>query len=614
MLLGKLRREFLRPIKKRLARTFATRSELEHLLSTLNQQLVQADRRIDAIGQRLVQAEQNVSATGLNVTQLAGDVSAASLNVTQLAEALHRLDTSEQFSRQALHNIATSLFGGFETVSKGESSVGVVIPSCDRPEALRRALTSVARQSRKPEVVVVVNDGREEIGGILNEFTDRLTISALTTNRPYSGSSAARNLALDALDTTLVAFLDDDNVMWPLWIERAAAFLEADPKIDILYGVQLRDEEFSNTEKNWFLVPFDLEKLKRGNFIDINQIMHRSSAVRFDPNLKRLVDWDYVLRLTGSESSNIVPVNAISSLYSSSAFDRISVPHWPPDLGLNIARREGAGVTHLPHGSRVCSCCGFAGEFRPGPRRRPVASCPRCGSLERHRFLQLVGPLLRNFWVPETRFPACATMIEVAPSPATASFRGLFGVVTTVDPYPDADGRSVDVAASLTDLPMPSDYADVLVALHVLEHIREDRQAMSEMARVLAPNGVAILQVPMSGSSTTDEEVLDTPEERAARYGQADHVRLYGNDFYQRLGRSGLTSVALSPRETMLPESIVKYGLLPDEPLVFAVRSDVLRATASLEVFASSLRKGRSVVTLDEVETVQALPPALQAT
>jgi SAM-dependent methyltransferase len=203
---------------------------------------------------------------------------------------------------------------------------------------------------------------------------------------------------------------------------------------------------------------------------------------------------------------------------------------------------------------------------------------------------------LRHFWLPQTRSRARATMIEVAPSGATAPFRDLFGVVTTVDRYPDADGRNVNVVASLTDLPILSDNADVILALHVLEHISDDRKAMSEIARVIAPTGLAILQVPLSGRATTDEEVLGTPAERSARYGQGDHVRLYGNDFFVRLKESGLASVAVSPRDSMLPESIVKYGLLPDEPLIFAVRSNYTRAEARVGVFASLLRKGSSVV------------------
>ena len=508
------------------------------------------------------------------------------------AQALRDLRADERFNRQALHDIASILFGGPETFDHaGQDAVGLVIPTCDRPQSLRRALASVAAQSRRPDKVIVVNDGQERIENIVEEFSGRLAISVLRTEHPYSGPSVARNLALDMLDTPLVAFLDDDNLMWPRWMERATAFLKSDPKIDIIYGVQLRDAEFSKTTKNWFLVPFDFEELKQGNYIDLNQLMHRRSATRFDPALKRLIDWDYVLRLIDSWPDRIVPVDAISSLYLASGFDRISVALWPPDLDSGIAEREGAAGAPLPVGACVCSCCNFTGQFLPGPDGRPSAGCPQCGSLERHRFLQLMGPLLRGRWVPETRPFERAALVEVAPSFATLPFRRLFGNSKTVDADPHADGRVVDIVASLTDLPFPGDYADVLLALHVLEHIPDDRKAMAEIARVLAPTGVAVLQVPLSDRDTTDEAVLDTPEERVARYGQADHVRLYGNDFFARLNEAGLTCAAVSPRESMSSGSMERYGLLPDQALVFAVRFDAPRAKECLEYFVSSLTR-----------------------
>jgi SAM-dependent methyltransferase len=648
------RRALFRPVRKRFARTFATRADTEGLTLILAEQsraIERFEQRVGEIGRQIETLAQRLQETNLEIrpqietlsqrvetmgqyieTQgqhidrdvgpqigqitaildgLTGSIARADSEIRRgvteraaLGLAISRLETGEQFDRQAIHDIASRLFGGRDRVNEGETSVGIVIPTCDRPDGLRRALHSIAAQSRKPNTVIVVNDGRADISSVVEEFSGRLPISAIKTAVPYSGSSAARNLALDALDTALIAFLDDDNLMWPRWIERAAAFLEADPKIDILYGAQLRDAELSATRKSWFFVPFDFEALQKGNFIDLNQIVHRSSNIRFDQALRRLVDWDYVLRLIGSDPRRIVPVDAVSSIYSTSAADRITLAYWPPDLGQNIVRRQSKGNA-LSHNMRTCSGCGFVGEFSPGPRQRPDAGCPRCGSLERHRFLQLLGPLLRDFWLPQTRPPALARMIEVAPSVATAPFRNLFGSSTTVDSDPEADGRVVDLVASLTALPTPSEFADVLLALHVLEHIPDDRKAMSEIARVLAPTGLAILQVPMSRQDATDEEIVNTPEERLVRYGQPDHVRLYGKDFYARLSECGLTSVAVSPRESMAPESIAKYGLLPDEPLVFAVRSDASRAKTRLGIFASSLRKGSAIVRLEDHGTAQ---------
>ncbi len=114
---------------------------------------------------------------------------------------------------------------------------------------------------------------------------------------------------------------------------------------------------------------------------------------------------------------------------------------------------------------------------------------------------------------------------------------------------------------------------DALVALHVLEHIEDDRSAMAEIRRVLTGRGVAILQVLLS-SRATDEE----PKERGAR---ADHVRLYGADFFDRLSAAGLRWIKVSPRACMADFSVTKYRLAPDDALVFAVRDDFRQAAKS---------------------------------
>lgn len=123
------------------------------------------------------------------------------------------------------------------------------------------------------------------------------------------------------------------------------------------------------------------------------------------------------------------------------------------------------------------------------------------------------------------------------------------------DPYLEAQGRrlpwqylSIDIepgaamrAMDLTHLDLPDEDRDLLICYHVLEHIPDDRAAMREIRRVLRPTGQALLQVPLSGEET-DEELRDAPPDvRAERYGQPDHVRLYGRaDFVARLKACGL--------------------------------------------------------------------------
>jgi SAM-dependent methyltransferase len=319
--------------------------------------------------------------------------------------------------------------------------------------------------------------------------------------------------------------------------------------------------------------------------------------VRFAPDLRRLVDWDYILQLVSLAPEKVACVDAISSVYSTQNENRISVNYWPPDLDQLLAARGSVAQSILPSDVHVCSCCGYTGRFFSGPNGRPNAGCPQCGSLERHRFLLLLSMALRSYWVPETRRQDSSCLIEIAPSHATQKLRSLFGHDITVDAFPDADKRSVSLIASLTDLPLPSASADMLVALHVLEHIPDDKKAMAEIARVLTTAGVSILQVPMSACEATDEEIIEDPEVRKIRYGQADHVRFYGKDFYARLKACGLYSLAISPKESMLPESIAKYALAPDEVLVFVVRNDTPDAKAALDRFGRSLKKGAMIKT-----------------
>lgn len=628
-------RHLLRPVTRPLlalfAKYFIPRSEYEDMFARVHLQILQAES--DATtrsAQRMTEAtslleetlgakvqdearksaqltddlrrllEERFSLLGARTTEL--DTRATELKArtseldtraTELKMRAEELERGAALDRQALHDLAHDTVSHRDEIVGQLGTVGVIIPTCDRPAALERALSSIASQTRKPDVVFVVNDGKEDVHAILDRFSQRLKITALKTPAPHSGSSAARNIALDALQTSLVAFLDDDNLMWSRWIERATEFLERDPLVDLVYGAQLRDVEESTVSKQWFLAPFDFERLKKGNFIDINQVMHRTTDLRFKSDLKRMVDWDYLLRLIGDSPERVVAVQAISSVYSAKGQDRITVPYWPPALTEIVASRRIGETMQLPEGHYACSCCGYEGVFSPGPRQRPNASCPRCGSLERHRFLQLVGSMIRTFWIPETRPHERTVLIEIAPSHATQEFRKLFGLATTFDADPAADHRIVDAVASLTDLPISPDAVDAALVLHVLEHIPDDRKAMAEIARTLRPTGIAILQVPLSGRSATEEEVLHTDEERLARYGQADHVRLYGNDLFARLAAAGLASEAVSPRESMPPEAVRKYGLLPDEALVFAVRANSPVALRRLSIFATRLRRGR---------------------
>jgi SAM-dependent methyltransferase len=121
-----------------------------------------------------------------------------------------------------------------------------------------------------------------------------------------------------------------------------------------------------------------------------------------------------------------------------------------------------------------------------------------------------------------------------------------------------------------TDIHFPDDSFDIIICNHVLEHIPDDRKAMSELARVLKPGGVAVLQVPISANSlTTDEEpTINDASEQERRFGQWDHVRLYGQDYVDRLTAAGFEVTRVD-----VTERYARYGVNPDEELFVCSKS-----------------------------------------
>jgi SAM-dependent methyltransferase len=216
---------------------------------------------------------------------------------------------------------------------------------------------------------------------------------------------------------------------------------------------------------------------------------------------------------------------------------------------------------------RYCPVCGHWTDrrFRKGPGARPDARCPDCRSLERQRFLAVLtsclGPLVD-----------VGTLLDIAPAPCTTAVLAELAPRRHLRMDIGYDERGVDLLGSVTEIPLRDGSVDVLVCYHVLEHVPEDRAAMRELARVLAPGGVGLVQVPIRVDPATDEDLTAGVDERIRRFGQHDHVRYYGDDFEQRMVDSGLVFTRTSPRSLLGERVCQVLGLIPDE-WVWVVRT-----------------------------------------
>jgi SAM-dependent methyltransferase len=216
-----------------------------------------------------------------------------------------------------------------------------------------------------------------------------------------------------------------------------------------------------------------------------------------------------------------------------------------------------AAVTNAGSGV-ACPCCGR--EFRKFARFYGANDqCPGCGSLMRHRAVLLY---LRDVLKVKSTAEA---ILHVAPEPAMSRWLSSRPAAEYVSV--DLESPLADVHADLTDLPFGDDSFDLIVCSHVLEHIPEDRRAIAELHRVLQPGGTAIVQVPIHPIETTIEDVsVTSPAERQRVFGQWDHVRVCGRDYWERLRAAGFELEIEDYVERLDADTRRAFGLRTGEP------------------------------------------------
>lgn len=176
------------------------------------------------------------------------------------------------------------------------------------------------------------------------------------------------------------------------------------------------------------------------------------------------------------------------------------------------------------------------------------AQCPGCGALERHRLLWIA--LDKMLLVADKRG---GRLLHVAPEPClTARLKKIFEYISI-----DLDGLRAMMPMDISQLSFPDGYFDAIVCNHVLEHVPDDRKALSELYRVLKPGGWASIQVPIDGDLTQEDMSVTDPDERERRFGQHDHVRSYGRDFIGRLEDAGFL-INVFPKAKLADEEMLK--------------------------------------------------------
>lgn len=199
-----------------------------------------------------------------------------------------------------------------------------------------------------------------------------------------------------------------------------------------------------------------------------------------------------------------------------------------------------------------------------GQQRDNVLS-PSTLSLERHRLLWLYLKNETNF------FSAHLKVLHFAPEQA---FYKRFKKLDNLD-YTTTDLNSplADVKADICNLPFEDNTFDVILCNHVLEHIPDDTKAMQELYRVMKLGGYGIFQIPqdLKRQMTFEDHTITNRKERAKIFGQYDHVRIYGLDYFDKLRSVGFKVEEVDYTSNFTDEEIIKYSLAKGEiiPVVY---------------------------------------------
>ena len=216
-----------------------------------------------------------------------------------------------------------------------------------------------------------------------------------------------------------------------------------------------------------------------------------------------------------------------------------------------------------------------------GTQRNNVLS-PSTLSLERHRLLWLYLKTDTDFFQSEfisdsensstnakiskdTETSSALKVLHFAPEQCfLKQFRSLKHLDYTTT---DLESPLADVKADICNLPFKENEFDVILCNHVLEHIPDDTKAMQELYRILKPGGYGIFQIPqdLNRETTFEDDSITDPKERAKIFGQYDHVRVYGRDYFDKLRSIGFQVEEVDYTQSLSEEAISKYCLAKGE-------------------------------------------------
>ena len=204
--------------------------------------------------------------------------------------------------------------------------ISVIMPTYNRKNIIRKAITSVLNQSYANFELIIIDDGSNDgTYNLLKSLKDeRIHILHHEKNK---GCSYSRNIGLKNAKGNIIMYLDSDNEWDSKYIETmVGAFIEL-PNADAVYSGQYLYKNFDSEPYAVRFGTYNKPLLHNHNYIDLNCFCHKPHVLNeingFDENLDRLIDWDFILKISNIFKIYSIPV-ILSKYYNHDSANRIT--------------------------------------------------------------------------------------------------------------------------------------------------------------------------------------------------------------------------------------------------------------------------------------------------
>jgi len=194
--------------------------------------------------------------------------------------------------------------------------ISVIMPTCNRPDTILDAISSVIVQTYRNWELIIVEDGPDcgVEAAILGYGDERIRF--VRHDGPH-GAAPARNAGLGHAQGSALVHLDDDDQYDPDFLLICLNAMR-DSSRHMIYCAQMLWQGFDETIMagsafaGVLYRDFDRQVLERGNYLSMSAVMHDRQLLDacggFDEELTRFIDWDFFLRMTEVETPARLPV------------------------------------------------------------------------------------------------------------------------------------------------------------------------------------------------------------------------------------------------------------------------------------------------------------------